>query len=364
MPAAAAEELPVAVDDFPAAEDVPILPDEGQANSERYPSRSRAQRQHFDSNSFDQARILENANVADEEPSRVQDQLFDPADEESRSSDPEEKEDQVYVSLSARASDLSDPDGFKEAIISCHKHHWVQACKEEIAAQNKNHTWDIVVLPSGVKTIGSRWVFKTKRDRNGDPTRFKARLVAQGFSQVPGVNYGETFSPTLKMNTMRMFMATAVHKNWAIRQLDVKTAFLIPELPENEVIFMRAPPLVDVPPGHALRLRRTIYGLKQASHHWHSEFDKTVVSLDFVPSTADPCLYVQVRDGALQAMIAIFVDDCLVSGPTDIADATCDKLMSTYEMTNSGTPEWFLGIAVDYDQAAAWHSPPFTTCVR
>ena len=103
---------------------------------------------------------------------------------------------------------------------------WLQAMKEEVNALRDQSTWSLVSLPTNRNLVGSKWIFKIKRQFDGSIARHKARLVAKGFSQEPGLDYGETFSPVVKPTTVRLVLALAAHFNWSLRQLDVKNAFL------------------------------------------------------------------------------------------------------------------------------------------
>ena len=103
--------------------------------------------------------------------------------------------------------------------------NWVQAMEQELQALTTNETWDVVPLPAYKKPIGCKWVYKLKLKSDGSIERFKARLVAKGFTQKYGVDFEETFSPVIKMPTIRCLLALAAQKNWDLHQLDVKKCF-------------------------------------------------------------------------------------------------------------------------------------------
>ena len=130
-----------------------------------------------------------------------------------------------------------DPISFAEVVKS---EKWKKAMDQEIQTIEKNDTWELIVLPLGGKTIGVKWVFKTKFNDNGEVDKYKARLVAKGYCQQYGIDYVEIFAPVARLDTIRIVISLATQKAWVIYQLDVKSAFLHGEITEE--VFVEQPP--------------------------------------------------------------------------------------------------------------------------
>jgi hypothetical protein len=144
---------------------------------------------------------------------------------------------------------------------------WKNAIESEMESQRKNGTFKKVVRTSGMKVIGSRLVFK-KKMKNGIVERYKVRWVAQGFRQIQGIDYFETFAPTVKPASLRVSLAIAVLFGLKVVTLDVVTAFLIPSLPDDQVIYIEPPPFMGLPKNVVLRLCKALYGIRQAANLW------------------------------------------------------------------------------------------------
>ncbi|GKV44254.1 hypothetical protein SLEP1_g51451 [Rubroshorea leprosula] len=144
--------------------------------------------------------------------------------------------------LQLASPDIMEPKIVQKALQSP---HWVKAMQEEMDALHKKNTYTLVPPPSETNIVGSRWVFKTKLNLDGTVERFKARLVAQVFSQMPEMDFEETFSPVLKPTTFPLVLAFATTLEWPLRQLDVKNAFLHGKL--KEMVYMTQPPSFEYP---------------------------------------------------------------------------------------------------------------------
>lgn len=153
--------------------------------------------------------------------------------------------------------------------------------QSESDALPKNQIWDLVPLEKSKNIIDCKWIYRVKRKSDGMIDRYKARLVAKGYTQRLGINYHSTFSPVIKLATVRLVLSLAVQNNWSMHQLDVNNAFLQEHLQEE--VFMQQPPGFENPefPNHVCRLRKAIYDLKQASRAWYKEL-KLIFTFNWV----------------------------------------------------------------------------------
>lgn len=174
---------------------------------------------------------------------------------------------------------------------------------------SKNDTWELSDLPEGRKPVGVKWVFKIKTDEKWDPVRYKARLVAQGFSQKFGVDYDEVFVPVARSTTFRMLLSLAGAKGYEVRHYDVTSAFLNGHLKEE--IYLRQPPGFEKG-NQVCKLKKSLYGLKQAAKVWNEALHEVLMECGCSQSSDDPCLY-SLTD---VCHILIHVDDLLVVGYT------------------------------------------------
>lgn len=154
----------------------------------------------------------------------------------------------------------------KEAMEQPDWSKWKGAIHEELDAHERNHIWTMVDPPSNRKLVGSKWIFKIKFNSDGSLDRYKARLVAQGFSQVEGIDFHETYAPVVRHTTIRIILAMANRCDWLVWQLDVCTAFLYGELEED--VYMHPPEELEHARGKVCKLRKSLYGLKQSSRVW------------------------------------------------------------------------------------------------
>jgi histone deacetylase 1/2 len=182
------------------------------------------------------------------------------------------------------------------------------------------------VPPSqGTNIIDCKWVLKIKKKSNGSVERYKARLVAKGFKQRYGIDYEDTFSPVVKIATVRLVLSVAVSRGWNLRQLDVQNAFLYGVLEEE--VYMRQPPGFEkmFAPNYVCRLDKAIYGLKQAPRAWYTRLSSKLLKLGFRMSKSDTSLFIYSKNGITIFML-IYVDDIIVTGSSQeaITALLCD----------------------------------------
>ncbi|KAE8190467.1 hypothetical protein CF336_g5060 [Tilletia laevis] len=193
--------------------------------------------------------------------------------------------------LSADGIEL-ELDTLREAMRRTDWGLWLEAMREEMGSHAEMGTWVLEELPPNRDAVGSRWVFKLKLDAQGVGARYKARLVAQGFSQTPGVDYDETYAPVTRLVTIHTLLALAVYLGWHVHQLGVVTAYLYGKL--KSPIYMRQPPLFEAPGAKNLVccLKRALYGLKQSGREWYFTLRSALIELGFTPSTVDPAVFI------------------------------------------------------------------------
>ncbi|KAJ0596006.1 putative RNA-directed DNA polymerase [Helianthus annuus] len=192
-----------------------------------------------------------------------------------------------------------EPSSYKEA---SRDPKWVEAMNLEMEALLKNQTWELVELPVGRKPIGCKWVYRIKYKSNGEIERYKARLVAKGYNQREGIDFGETFSPVVKMVSIRCVLSLAVQNGWTLYQLDINNAFLYGSISEN--VYMTLPEgYYDENNTKVCKLVKSLYGLKQAPRKWNEKLNNVLVKVGFIQSSCDHSLYIMCRSSVMAIVL-------------------------------------------------------------
>ena len=243
-----------------------------------------------------------------------------------------------------------DPINFHHAIKSYNSQKWIDAMNEEMKSMKTNDVWDLVSLPEGAKPIGCKWIFKTKRDSKGNIERYKARLVAKGFTQKEGMDYNETFSPVSSKDSFRIIMALVAHFDLELHQMDVNIAFLNGDI--DETIYMVQPEnfVSGDSKNMVCKLKKSIYGLKQASRQWYHKFHQVILSFGFEMNVIDDCIYHKFS-GSKYIFLVLYVDEILLaSNDIGLLHETKRFLSKKFEMKDLGNASFVLGIQIHWNR--------------
>jgi transposase InsO family protein len=254
-----------------------------------------------------------------------------------------------------REGDVPIPSTRKAALRSAHAVQWQAAMEAEMASMRDLQVYTLTSRPRGVNVVSSKWVFSVKC-KDGWVSRFKARLVARGFSQQAGVDFTETFAPVLKYKTLRLILALIATRDLEFELMDVQTAYLNAEL--KELVYMSQPEGFTSGDGDTTvwRLLKAIYGLKQAGREWNHHLDAFIVGeLHFTRCVADPCLYTRRSQTGRLLLLSVYVDDipsAFASEDRAEWQEVKARFLSRFSIKFLGDADWLLNLRITRDRAA------------
>src|SRR3954468_23777504 len=226
--------------------------------------------------------------------------------------------------------------------------YWLESMHKELNNFERNKVWKLVEKPKDCRNvIGTKWILKNKQDEHGIIVRNKARLVAQGYSQIEGIDYGENYAPVARLESICILLAYAAHHNFKLQQMDVESAFLYGPL--NELVYVKQPPGFEDPnfPNHVYKLDKALYGLKQAPRAWYDHLTEFLVDYGFQIGQIDPTLFTK-RVGGQLFICQLYVDDIIFGSVNQSFNEEFAKLMTDkFEMSMMGELEFFLGFEVN-----------------
>ena len=266
--------------------------------------------------------------------------FFEALDRQHAASATEEKVGEVGLEPKTVDQALNGPDSAK----------WKDAMQKEYDSLLKNGVFSLVPSPKDRNIVDNKWVFKIKRNADGSVERFKARLVARGFSQQPGVDYTETFSPVTRFSSVRTVLAIANQLDMDIHQMDVETAFLNGDL--DEEIFMKQPTgfVMKGKENFVCKLHKGLYGLKQAARCWYQMLNDYVQKSGFIQCPSDPCLYYK-KFGRDLVLLAVYVDDLLIAASNiKLLTHIKQNFSKRFRMRDMGELHLILGMKVSRDR--------------
>ena len=224
---------------------------------------------------------------------------------------------------------------------------WKVAMQNELDAIEKNNTWLLTDLPEGHKAIDLKWVFKVKKDANGEIVKHKARLVAKGYVQKHGIDYEEVFAPVTRLETVRLLLALAAKNSWEVHHLDVKSAFLNGELQEEVYVTQPKGYVKQGQESKVYRLLKALYGLRQAPRAWYAQLNRCLQKLGFIKCPFEHAVYTR-KDGDESLIIGVYVDDLLITG-TSVPHIIKfkEQMGKEFDMSDLGKLTYYLGLEVD-----------------
>lgn len=251
----------------------------------------------------------------------------------------------------AAITDQEEPKSVQEAKESPDWPRWLEAMHAELRALLKNGTWLAISHNKGqFKALGAKWVFKIKKGADGQVLQYKARWVVKGYEQRYGLDYDQTFAGVVRAATWRIILALAGANNWAIEQMDVKSAFLHGDIDEQVYVELPTgwelfPDVFDAESGECvLHLQKALYGLKQSPRLWQLTLKAALEKLGYIPLFADQSVY---RNAETGLIIITYVDDFLLIGPQGEALGKLkEQLSKEFDMKDLGPCEYFLGVRI------------------
>ncbi len=250
-----------------------------------------------------------------------------------------------FIALHSVVPTSTDEPSLQEAMNSDYAKEWQEAIDTELAGMWEKGVFSDVPMPPDRKPVGTKFVLKIKRNADGTIERFKARLVAQGFSQQQGIDYGQTFSPVVATDVLRTILALAAAKSWDVQALDFTQAYLNADIDAD--LWVR------LPDNKVVKVEKALYGFKQSALQWYEELRTTITTVEgWQPSQYDDCLYYKVSKDGKIAILVTYVDDLVFTGDynTEIQRMK-QSLLKTYKGRDIGTPDQLFGVHITVDSS-------------
>ncbi|GJX08231.1 putative ribonuclease H-like domain-containing protein [Tanacetum coccineum] len=211
-------------------------------------------------------------------------------------------EDVSIFDFSRDDDDVGAKEEPKKVIHALKDPSWIEAIQEELLQFKLQEVWTLLDLPNRKRAIGTKWVFRNKKDKMGIVIRNKARLVAQGYTQEEGIEYDEVFTPVTRIEAIRLFLAYASFKDFMVYQMDVKSAFLYRKIKEE--VYVCQPPGFEDPdfPDRVYKVEKALYGLHQAPRAWYETLSTYLLDNRFQRGKIDKTLFIKRHKGDILLM--------------------------------------------------------------
>ncbi|GJW82692.1 putative ribonuclease H-like domain-containing protein [Tanacetum coccineum] len=216
--------------------------------------------------------------------------------------------------------------------------------QEELLQFKLQQVWTLVDLPHSKRAIGTKWVYRNKKDKRGIVIRNKARLIAQGYTQEEGIDYDEVFAPVARIEAIRLFLTYASFKDFVVYQMNVKSAFLYGKIKEE--VYVCQPPGFEDPefPDIVYKVEKALYGLHQAPRAWYETLSTYLLDNRFQRCQIDMTLFIKrVKSDIL--LVQVYVDDIIFRSNKKKLCTEFETLMhKKFQMSSMGDLTFFLGL--------------------
>ncbi|GJS60939.1 putative ribonuclease H-like domain-containing protein [Tanacetum coccineum] len=232
----------------------------------------------------------------------------------------------------------------KKAIHALKDPSWIEAMQEELLQFKLQEVWTLVDLPNGKRTIGTKWVYRNKKDERVIVIMNKAILVAQGYTQEEWIDYDEVFALVARIKAIRLFLAYASFKDFVVYQMDVKSAFLYGKIEEE--VYVCQPPGFEDPdfPDRVYKVEKALYGLHQAPKAWYETLSTYLLDNGFQRGKIDKTLFIR-RDKGDILLVQVYVDDIIFGSTKKSLCTEFEKMMhKKFQMSSMGELTFFLGL--------------------
>ncbi|GJS64733.1 putative ribonuclease H-like domain-containing protein [Tanacetum coccineum] len=233
----------------------------------------------------------------------------------------------------------------KKVIQALKDPSWIEAMQEELLQFKLQEVWTLVEVPNGKRAIGTKWVFRNKKDERGILIKNKARLVAHGYTQEEGIDYDEVFAPVARIEAIRLFLAYASFKDFVVYQMDIKSVFYGKI---EEEVYVCQPPGFEDPdfPNRVYKVEKALYRLYQAPKAWYETLSTYLLDNGFQRGKIDKTLFIR-RDKCNILLVQVYVDDIIFGSTKKSLCTEFEKMMhKKFQMSSMGELTFFLGLQV------------------
>ena len=248
-------------------------------------------------------------------------------------------------------TNLKTPTTFHDAMRGAQSEEWHRSMEEEYNSLIRMNVFELVPRSKAGNVIKGKWVYRIKEDAHGNPTRFKSRYVAKGYTQQFGIDYFETFAPVVRIQTLRIILSLAMTHGWHLIHCDIRTAYLYGEMDTEAYLeqpqgFQKCIEGVEAK-NVVWKLNKSIYGLHQAGRNWYETLAKHLVSNGMIQSRNDPTLFIRHGDNGQISGVSVYVDDCEIFGSNEEqCMSVIECINQKFSLTEATELKWLLGIEI------------------